>query len=87
MVLVFNEALIVRSSTKILFFKQIKDIETGEENWELYHDLNIRGFIFYIKGNIRIQVTTDHMIYFYIIDKDTHMPELENVMYNFMGCN
>ena len=87
MVLVFNEALIVRSSTKILFFKQIKDIETGEENWELYHDLNIRGFIFYIKGNIRIQVTTDHMIYFYIIDKDTLMPELENVMYNFMGCN
>ena len=87
MVLVFNEALIVRSSTKILFFKQIKDIETGEENWELYHDLNIRGFIFYIKGNIRIQVTTDHMVYFYIIDKDTLMPELENVMYNFMGCN
>jgi len=87
MVLVFNEALIVRSSTKILFFKQVKDIETGEENWELYHDLNVRGFIFYIKGNIRIQVTTDHMIYFYIIDKDTLMPELENVMYNFMGCN
>lgn len=33
MVLVYNEALIVRSSTKILFFKQEKDIETGEDNW------------------------------------------------------
>lgn len=28
MVLVYNEALIVRSSTKILFFKQVKNLET-----------------------------------------------------------
>ena len=65
----------------------MKDIETGEECWEQYHDINVRGFIFYIKGNIRIQVTTDQMVYFYLIDRDTLMPKLENVMYNFMGCN
>lgn len=47
----------------------------------------MRGFIYYIKGNIRIQITTDELVYFYLIDKDTLMPNLENVMYNFMGCN
>ena len=36
--------------------------------------------IFYIKGNIRIQITTDEFIYFYLIDKETLMPTLENVM-------
>ena len=23
----------------------------------------------------------------YLIDKETYMPNLENVMYNYMGCN
>lgn len=87
MVLVYNEALIVRSSTKVLFFKQEKDIETGEENWVQYHSISVRGFIYYIKGNIRIQITTDEKVFFYLIDKETLMPELENVMNNFMGCN
>lgn len=32
-------------------------------------------------------MTTDEFVYFYLIDKETFMPELENVMYNFMGCN
>ena len=27
------------------------------------------------------------MVYFYLIDKVTFMPDLENVMYNYMGCN
>jgi hypothetical protein len=26
-------------------------------------------------------------VYFYIIDKETFMPELENVMQNFMNCS
>ena len=47
----------------------------------------MRGFIYYIKGNVRIQITTDDKIYFYKIDKTTLMPELENVMFNYMGCN
>jgi len=32
-------------------------------------------------------VTTDDKIYFYLIDPDTFEPTLENVMFNFMGCN
>jgi len=40
-----------------------------------------------MKGNIRIQVTTDEYIYFYLIDKQTFEPKLENVMANYMGCN
>ena len=47
----------------------------------------IRGFIYYIKGNVRIQITTDDKIYFFMIDKETFMPILENVMFNFMTCN
>ena len=43
--------------------------------------------IYYIKGNVRIQVTTDEKIFFYLIDRKTLMPTLENVMWNFMNCN
>ena len=31
-------------------------------------------------------MTTDEKIYFYLIDKVTLMPTLENVMFNFMQC-
>lgn len=47
----------------------------------------MRGSIYFIKGNKRIQITTDEKIYFYLIDKDTLMPKLENVMFNFMNCS
>ena len=47
--LVFDHALIVRSSNSILFFKKI------EGRWTEYHKLdNMRGTIFFIRGNIRI---------------------------------
>lgn len=59
---------------------------TKIETWQLFHTIKERGFIYYIKGNIRIQVTTEKLVYFYIINKETFMPELENVMYNYMGC-
>jgi len=49
--------------------------------------LERRGFIYYIKGNIRIQITTDEKIFFYLIDKETFEPILENVMMNYMACN
>jgi hypothetical protein len=32
-------------------------------------------------------VTTEKIIYFYLIDPLTFLPTLENVMYNYMGCN
>ena len=87
MVLFQGEVLIVRSSSRVLFFKQYTDKTTGETTWTKYYEIRVRGFIYFIKGNIRIQVTTDELIYFYIINKETLMPELENCMYNYMGCN
>lgn len=84
MYLLFEKALVVRSSSSILFFK--KDSETGL--WYKYYTIpDTRGNIYFIKGNIRIQITTDELIYFYLIDKDTLEPTCENVMYNFMQCS
>jgi len=48
--------------------------------------LNRKGFVYFIKGNKRIQVTTPENIYFYIINPETFLPELENVMFNYMNC-
>ena len=87
MVMFGGECLIVRSSGFIYFFKQVVDKMTKTEHWHLFHTLHVRGFIYYIKGNIRIQVTTEQLVYFYIINKDTFMPELENVMTNYGGFN
>jgi hypothetical protein len=47
----------------------------------------MRGQISFQKGNIRIQITTGTKIYFYIINKKTFIPELENVMFNYMKCS
>lgn len=68
MYLVNNKALIARSSSRILFFKIIVEEETGDRNWTLYDTISLRGFIFYMKGNDRIQITTDKLVYFYGID-------------------
>ena len=89
MYLIYNSALIARSSSDILFFKIEVDEDTEERTrkWKQYKMLEVRGFIYYIKGNVRIQITTDDKIYFYLIEKETFMPILENVMFNFMTCN
>jgi hypothetical protein len=60
---------------------------TEIEEWTLYHTIKIRGFIYFIKGNMRIQITNDQYIYFFLIDPETFMPTLENVMINYMMCN
>ena len=86
MVLLYGKALIVRSSSSVLFFKQVYDKVTEEWSWTQYNEIEVRGLIYYIKGNIRIQVTTEEYIYFYLIDKETFEPELENLMYNYMKC-
>lgn len=89
MYLIFDEAFMTRSSDSIVFFKQkVIDKETGETQWSEYHRLKkMRGQIYFIKGNVRIQVTTDSHVYFYLIDKKTFEPTLENVMYNYMNCS
>lgn len=53
----------------------------------MYETLEFGGNIFFIKGNRRIQIVTDDKIYFYNIDQETFMPEIENVMNNFMNCS
>ena len=56
--------------------------------WEQYFKIpKMRGDIFFIKGNVRFQITTDEKVFFYLIDKETLLPKLENVMYNFMNCS
>lgn len=87
MFLINNTALVARCSSQILFFKIIYDDFTKEKKWVNYRTLDIRGFLYFIKGNKRIQVTTDQNIYFFIIDPKTFEPELENVMFNFMSCS
>lgn len=86
MYLVYNQALIARSSSDILFFKQVWDEISETYKWKQYKVIEARGFIYYIKGNVRIQITTDELIYFYLIDPETLEPQLENVMYNYMNC-
>ena len=53
MYLIYDKALVARSSSDILFFKLVKDDE-GVRRWEQYKMINVRGFIYYIKGNVRI---------------------------------
>ena len=84
----FDQVLVVRSASSILFFKKYPETKDSEEKWDQYYEFpDLRGQIYFIKGNIRIKVTTAEKIYFYIIDKETFMPKLENVMYNFMKCS
>ena len=61
----------VKSSSHILFFKQNWDWGEDRKRWYLYHSIK----------NVR------GFIYFYLIDQETFMPILENVMYNFMYCD
>jgi len=86
MYLVNGKALIARCSSQILFFKLMIDEFTKEKTWHNYHTIEQRGFIYFIKGNKRIQLTTDQKVYFYLIDPKTFMPVIENVMNNFMNC-
>jgi hypothetical protein len=58
MYLVYNSALIARSSGDILFFRieNEEDLLTKEvsRKWRQYDSIQVRGFIYYIKGNVRI---------------------------------
>ena len=62
MYLLYNTALVARSSSDILFFKIEVDEITERRVWKQYHVIHARGFIYYIKGNVRIQITTDDQI-------------------------
>lgn len=80
MYFIYDKAIVARSSSKIIFFRkvEVEDSVTREKEiqWQQYHTLDRRGFLYFIKGNTRIQVTTDHFIYFYFIDPETLIPKL-----------
>ena len=85
MYLINERALVVRSSSQVLFFKQVTDPFTFETSWENYQTLNTRAnSIYWIKGNKRIQVCTDKEVFIYLIDPETFEATLENVIKNFM---
>ena len=88
MYLAYNKILMARSSSQILFFRLVEDEDDPEiRRWKNYHTIEARGMLFYIKGNVRIQIITDEIIYFYAVCSTTLMPTLQNVMLNHMKCN
>lgn len=86
MYLIYNKALAASTSDMVSLYQIVKDEEDGIRRWELYHSVVKRGFLYFIKGNVRIQIITDEKIFFYTMDKETLLPTLENVMYNYMDC-
>lgn len=88
MFLIKETCLVARSSGNILFFKRKYDDKTDKYYWTLYHKLQHKGLLYFIKGNIRINITTDEKIFFYLVEEhNDYVPVLENVMYNHMQCS
>lgn len=91
MYLIFYNALIVSCSNDIIFFRIEIDEDSGERVWTPYQTLKYRGSIYYIRGNVRVQIVTDEKIYFYAIDQnnkeDPYRATKQNVMNNFMACS
>lgn len=54
MFMIYDKSLVVRSSSFVLFFKQVEDEVTGKRSWSNYFKLNQRGSLYYIKGNVRM---------------------------------
>ena len=68
MVLINGESLIISSSGKIKFFMRETNLLMEALEWTLYHTINSRGSIYYIKDTDRFQITTIDYVYFYFID-------------------
>lgn len=81
-----NKVMIVRSSANVLLFKLEENEYSGNMDWKEYSKLNLKGQLYYVKGNKRFQIVTDEKIYFYLLDPETFEPILENTIYNFMEC-
>lgn len=91
MYLLYNEALMVRSSSEIIMFKireeTNKVTKFVKRTWFEYSRLSFSGPIFHIKGDQRIQVVLKDKIQFWNIDEKTLVPALENIMSNHMKCS
>lgn len=86
MFLIKETCLVARSSSKVLFFKRVLDDRINKSFWTHYETLNHKGQLYFIKGNIRINITTDTKIYYYFVNDEEFMPKLDNVMNNWMNC-
>ena len=73
MYLYANKTLIARSSSQIVFLRQELD-KNSNLVWKEFHEIDARGFIYYIKGNIRLQIITDDVIYFYLLNTADGVP-------------
>jgi len=87
--LINGEFLLSKSSDSIIFYKRRKDEDKKfiKGSWTEYTRLKeMRGTIFYCRGNTTIQCVTDEKIYFIEIDQKNGNPIIGNVMNNFMKC-
>jgi len=87
MIMFRNEVLICRSSLYIQFHKLQFDKSKGKPMWKLYHSIESQGFICGNKGSNNFTIIEDQLIYFYELNEDTLMPQVINVMVNFMQCD
>ena len=87
MYLIQEQALVAQCSEKINFYKRYNNKRENKTYWKQYDSLDHKGMIFFIRGNIRVNICTDDKIYFYLINNEEFKPKLENVMFNYMGCN
>lgn len=53
----------------------------------MYHTLEFGGNIFHIKGTWRLQIVTEDKVFFYMMDDHDFMPNIENVMNNYVNCS
>jgi len=82
MIIVYEKVMVVKSSSAIMFLKRV-----GKEWKEYFRFDNMRGNIYYIRGNVRIQIVTDERIFYVLIDKETFIPTIENVQFNNLKCD
>ena len=54
MYLIYNKALAASTSDLVSFYKIVVDEEDGSRKWELYYSVAKRGFLYFIRGNVRI---------------------------------
>jgi hypothetical protein len=53
MYLIFNQALVARTSSDVTVFRLEFDDEEKKWGWSLKEVLDIRGFVYFIRGNVR----------------------------------
>ena len=54
--------------------------------WKVYETIHSRGFVSVNNSTNIISVIEDDYIFFYEIDLKTYVPQVRNVMNNFMQC-